>query len=155
MLLYRISKNQYAGDLSGEGAQRAGGRWNSKGVPLVYTSETATLATLEVLVHFPMNIVPKNMSIAAIDFPDDLSVIKKNAEDLPADWEIFPVIPICADIGDEWIKSCESVALRVPSVFLPDGPEYNYLLNPAHPDYEKISVYEIKSFQFDKRLFMK
>lgn len=155
MLLYRISKTQDAGDLSGEGARIAGGRWNSKGVPLIYSSETATLATLEVLVHFPMNIVPRNMSIAAIDFPDDLSVVAKKAEDLPADWEVFPFLPMCAKIGDEWVKSCDSVALRLPSVFLPDGPEYNYLLNPAHPDFKKVSVYEVKAFQFDKRLFIR
>jgi RES domain-containing protein len=36
-----------ANDLSGNGARITGGRWNSKGVPVVYSASNIALATLE------------------------------------------------------------------------------------------------------------
>ena len=48
----RICKTRHlATALSGEGARLNGGRWNSPGLPAVYTSSSLSLATLEVLVH--------------------------------------------------------------------------------------------------------
>ena len=50
--IWRISKRKYATTaFNGEGARRFGGRWNSKGKSVVYTSATLSLAALETFVH--------------------------------------------------------------------------------------------------------
>jgi RES domain-containing protein len=43
-----------------------------------------------------------------------------------------------------------SVALRVPSIVV-DG-EFNYLLNPLHPDFAQLKIGEPRRFSFDPRL---
>jgi RES domain-containing protein len=42
------------------------------------------------------------------------------------------------------------VALRVPSSVVLG--EFNYLLNPAHPDFARITIARPESFDFDSRL---
>lgn len=73
MRVYRIAKTKYIHDLSGAGARIYGGRWNNKGVGLLYTSENRALATVEHLGHVPLSIVPNELSIATIQIPDDLT----------------------------------------------------------------------------------
>ena len=52
MRAYRLAKARYADTaLDGSGAKAHGGRWNSKGVPMVYASDSIALAALELLVH--------------------------------------------------------------------------------------------------------
>jgi RES domain-containing protein len=53
-------------------------------------------------------------------------------------------------IGDEWLRSKASSVLRVPSVIIPD--ESNFLLDPTHPDFAKLSIGTPKEFWFDPRL---
>jgi RES domain-containing protein len=70
VIVYRISKTQNIKDLSGTGARIFGGRWNNKGVPLIYASESRALATLEYLVHVPLSLIPNDLSLASIKIPD-------------------------------------------------------------------------------------
>ena len=49
--LYRFAHEKYKDDLSGDGARLFGARWNSKGNPVVYTSNAISLALLELLIH--------------------------------------------------------------------------------------------------------
>jgi len=53
-------------------------------------------------------------------------------------------------MGDAWIKSGRPAALRVPSVIVPG--EFNYLLNPRHPDFSNLKFGEPAAFLFDPRL---
>ena len=63
MKVYRLSKAQFANDLSGKGAELAGGRLNSKGLPMLYTSSSRALCTAEIAVHTPLGIVPTDYVI--------------------------------------------------------------------------------------------
>ena len=53
-------------------------------------------------------------------------------------------------IGDEWLRSRASPVLRVPSVIIPG--ENNFLLDPAHADFAKLSIGKPQDFRFDPRL---
>ncbi|MCA9448346.1 MAG: RES family NAD+ phosphorylase, partial [Candidatus Omnitrophica bacterium] len=51
MEVFRVAREAYKTDLSGTGARINGGRWNSPGKAVLYTSENRSLAILETLVH--------------------------------------------------------------------------------------------------------
>ncbi|MEL6930004.1 MAG: RES family NAD+ phosphorylase [Cyanobacteria bacterium J06600_6] len=152
MLLHRIAKTKYIQDLSGEGARRAGGRWNYKGVPVVYAADSAALATLETLVHLQLNLLPLNLSSIVLDLPDNLSISVVSGQELPPNWYGYPAPKTLADIGNKWIEQQTSVALSVPSAILPDSEDRNYLLNPRHPDFRLITIVRVKPYTYDSRL---
>jgi RES domain-containing protein len=54
-------------------------------------------------------------------------------------------------LGTTWLSGKKSVALVVPSVVIP--LERNILLNPEHPDFDRVSMVDCKPFFFDPRLF--
>lgn len=62
-----------ADDLSGQGAERAGGRWNARGTPLVYASSSRALACLETVVHLGGGLaLPLNRYLVCIELPPDV-----------------------------------------------------------------------------------
>lgn len=136
----------------GEGARENGGRWNSVGIPLVYTSATVSLAILEVLVNLGEESLLKSYSLAYAEFQDSL-VSKVSATKLPANWKESPVPPSLQAIGDTWIASKTSAILEVPSAIVEH--ENNYLINPHHRDFSKIKISKAKPFPFDERLLKK
>ena len=143
----RIVKAKHAATaFSGEGARLYGGRWNSPGVSLVYTSGTKALAALESLVHLNPPVIFK---YAAIPIEFDAALVEKVTA-LPADWNDMPAPPSTRAIGDLWAKQARSAVLELPSVIIPG--ESNYLLNPAHPDFKKIVIGKPEPFSFDPRL---
>jgi RES domain-containing protein len=147
---WRLIKAVHADDaFSGEGARRGGGRWNSKGVRIFYMSQSLSLATLEVMVHTAFYSALKNYVCIPIDFDPGLSQ-SITPEDLPANWMIAPIPQSIKDMGDRWIQSQESVILKVPSVIIP--AEYNYLINPSHPDFKKVVIHSPQEFPFGPRL---
>ena len=130
----------------GEGAWLYGGRWNSAGTSVVYTSGSQALAALESLVHLNPPVIFKYLAIP-IEFDDAL--VEKVAA-LPADWTEEPPPPATKAIGDLWVKEARSAVLELPSVIILGEP--NYLLNPAHPDFQKIIIGKPQPFSFDPRL---
>ena len=130
----------------GEGAWLYGGRWNSAGTSVVYTSGSQALAALESLVHLNPPVIFKYLAIP-IEFDDPL--VEKVAA-LPADWTEEPPPPATKAIGDLWVKEARSAVLELPSVIILGEP--NYLLNPAHPDFQKIIIGKPQPFSFDPRL---
>ena len=153
MRLYRLSKSQYAEDLSGQGARRTGGRWNLKGTSVIYTSDSMALATLEALVHSPLNLIPKNRSITIFELPDPVKTESVAISQLPENWRSYPPSIELAQRGTDWVNRGLSSVLQVPSVVIPPGAEWNYLLNPQHADFKKIQIIEIRAYEFDSRLF--
>jgi RES domain-containing protein len=146
---WRIVKAKHAATaFSGDGAAKTGGRWNSRGVRVVYASSTKSLAALETLVHLNPP-VPFNYVVFRLQF-DDALVEKAPLNRLPDDWRVEPPPPSTKAIGDAWVRQMRSAVLALPSVIVPG--ELNYLLNPAHLAFKKISIGKPERFAFDPRL---
>lgn len=152
MIVYRISKKRFAGQLTGEGARIASGRWNSKGIPMIYTAASISLATLEVLVHFDISLVPKNLILLEIYCPDTLSIETISIEKLLEGWDQFPFPGFCADIGDGWYREMKTPILKVPSAVIRSSKEWNFLINPMHPDFQQVEIIGSQPYVFDRRL---
>lgn len=134
---------------SGYGAREGGGRWNSVGVEMVYTSETASLTMLETLVHLQTVSVLDYYTLLRIDVPDRFIQWIEEAQ-LPSSWRHAEAPTELRQLGDGWVQSQSSVALRVPSVLSP--VEFNYLLNPEHVEFGAlIRNAEAIPFRFDAR----
>ena len=151
MITFRITKVQYAHDLSGRGAEKAGGRWNSKGVPVLYTSQSRALASLELAVHIPFGFLPKDFKLIAIDLPENCGIMEIDEHDLPENWKQYPFSTLTQKIGNEWFRQTDALIMRVPSVVVEE--EFNFLVNPFHPDFKYVTIAGIKVFEFDLRLF--
>jgi len=148
MITFRITLKRWAGKLSASG--RAA-RWNSNGQFLTYSASTRTLACLENMVHRRAIGLDEIFQITLIEIPDDIKIKKITKRALPADWHMYQNYTACQQIGDNWLKQNKTAVLQVPSAIIPE--EFNYLLNPAHPDFAKIKVHSIEKFTFDARLF--
>jgi RES domain-containing protein len=153
MIVFRLCSSRYSSDLSGKGAERTGGRWNSKGVPMIYTSATRALCITEIAVHTPLGNIPVNYNSVSIEVPEAVRIVALNETMLPPDWKSFPHSHSTQEIGDRFIAEEIYAVMRVPSVIVQD--EYNYLINPAHKDIKKIKISGIEKFEFDQRLFRK
>ena len=134
----------------GEGARIAGGRWNKIGTPMIYTADSLALAALETVVHLPKSDLLKKIFFhIPVRFDNDLA-LSLNPADLPADWDCIPPSDSSQAIGTDWISKEKSVVLKVPSTIIHE--EFNYLINPAHPDFKKLSIGSPERFTFDPRI---
>jgi RES domain-containing protein len=134
---------------SGEGAEEYGGRFNSVGIPIVYTSESVSLATLELLAKAGGRQRLSGRVVLPVTFEESQG-IALDEEDLPEGWDDRPYGPASQQVGDKWIQSEESLVLRVPSVVVPE--EHNYLINPEHPEFEELEIGEPRPLNVDPRL---
>lgn len=150
MIVYRLTKGKYKNQISGFGAELNGGRWNSKGRSLVYTSESRALCTAEIAVHIPLGIIPTNYYLQSIKIPKS-SVQKIEVSSLDKKWKNFPHDNSTKIFGDKFIVENNSLTLKVPSAVIQD--EFNYLINPKHKKFDKVELLKIEPFKFDKRLF--
>jgi RES domain-containing protein len=134
----------------GEGARRYGGRWNRPGTPIVYTSGTLSLAVLEFLVHVDSDIFPDSLVRVRATIPESVLIQTIRPSDLPRNWK-DKIIPVAVqDLGTSWANAATSAVLKVPSVVIEH--EWNYVLNPRHPDFNKIIWDTAVPFSFDPRL---
>jgi len=146
---WRIVKEKHAATaFSGQGAAKMGGRWNSRGVAVVYTSGTKSLAALETLVHLNPPVLFRYVAFH-IEFDEALV---ETLDTLPPDWQAEPAGPSTKVLGDGWVREARSAVLGVPSIIISGEP--NYLLNPAHSDFKKIAIGSLEAFAFDPRLLI-
>lgn len=151
MKVFRIGRSKYAGDLSGEGAKLFGGRWNHKSVPCIYTSESRALALLEYTVNINIDDIPRALSITTFEFSlSEIKIIER--ADLPGDWREAPAPSSTKDFGTAFLRNLTNAVLKIPSSVM--GEEYNYLLNPLHPESKHFKIVEIKDFVYDVRIKM-
>lgn len=152
LTIWRLLTARYAASaFSGEGARLYGGRWNRKGVPMVYTAASQSLAMLELLVQDePLR---ARYVIIAARLPKNLKIEHLRPEQLPINWRDFAAREQLQTIGSDWAKCRLSAVLAVPSVVIPS--ETNYLLNPLHPSFAKITIDEPQEFITDLRLIKK
>jgi RES domain-containing protein len=153
---YRISKESNpAKAFSGQGAKDWGGRWNSRGVAVVYTAAHRSLSILEVLVHVkggsgtgrgaisvPFYIYPISFESALLE---ELLI-----SSLPAGWNSEPPTAASQGFGDAWALAARSPVLAVPSVIVPE--ERNYILNPNHSRFAEVQIASRVVCSFDPRL---
>jgi len=151
---YRICKTKYAPTwFDGEGAFLFGGRWNSRGVRILYTAGSLSLAALEMLVHLNNEEILLSYSFAAVEFDESLILPVEKFRALPKNWSASPPPLEIQRIGDDWARGQASVVLKVPTSVLP--VEFNYLINVEHPEFSKIKLSKTQSFTFDERLYKK
>lgn len=153
MRVWRIYDASLSPDqaVSGWGAFTYGGRWNSEGHYVVYTSEHLSLAAFEKLVHLDdeeaLRIAYLKM---AIDVPDK-RIGTLPAEHLPRNWRSLVDNSQAQRIGDDWLRDPEApLALKVPSVVIPE--EYNVLINPKHKHWKELGFHDPSGFEYDPRL---
>ncbi len=132
----------------GEGAREFGGRWNSPGGRVVYTSATLSLAALETLVHLTQPVSLRHVAFR-VEF-DEALVEQVDASRLAVGWDAEPPGFASMAAGDDWLRRGRAPILRVPSAIVP--VEFNYLLNPAHPQFRGIAIGKATAFAFDRRL---
>jgi RES domain-containing protein len=151
MQVWRICRERFAGEaFSGEGARRFGGRWNSRGVPMVYASGSLALAAIEFFVHLEPNQQPDDLVSMSAALPPGEPAERLETEQLPAEWWTDDYESL-RDLGDRWIRERRSLALWVPSAAL--RTEWNVLVNPLHPAVATIRIDEPQAFHFDARMF--
>jgi RES domain-containing protein len=139
--------------MTGEGSRLFGGRWNSPGVPVVYSSEHRSLALLETVVHIRRNTpapdVGRDYFFLPIQFDESL-VEYLPVTSLPIDWRVEPPSPTTQSMGDSWVAEARAPILSVPSVLLPE--EINYLFNPGHSMFSRLTVGDPIPCSLDMRL---
>lgn len=153
MKVYRLERKKHLkSTLSGIGASKSKGfRWNSENTRLVYTAETRALAMLEVSVHLDLSEdLPNDRYFVEIEIPGDISALEVEVTNLPDHWDSKPPSLVTQIIGDDFVQNHEAAILKVPSCIVPQ--EYNYLINPLHPDAKKINIVNQTPIQFDARL---
>lgn len=147
MLVYRLSKTQYAHDLNGTGAKLFGGRWNHIDTPCIYTSASRSLAVLEYSVNINVDFIPRALSICIFEI-DENSIKEIKPKKLPGDWQEIPAPYSTKDFGTKLLQKGTSI-IKIPSIVIKD--EFNYILNPnaINKDFKLV---EVKDFIYDLRV---
>jgi len=151
MQVFRLSRDKHTKELNGKGAALKGARWNSAGVEVIYTASNRSLAMAEVAVHLTLATLPINYMMLTIHIPDSVSILKLTPTDLPHKWNTFPYLSANQKIGDQFIRENKFCLLQIPSVVTKG--DYNFLINPGHPQFSKIKIIEKEKFPFDTRIF--
>jgi RES domain-containing protein len=148
--VWRVTKQKHAKNaFTGDGARLYGGRWNNPGKLVVYTAESRALALAEILVHLESAGVLLRYVVFQVEI-DESYIGQLDLRDLPKNWRAEPAPKRLQTLGDEWLASGKSAVLRVPSAIV--GGEFNYLLNPLHPDFSRLRIHGLERFSIDKRL---
>lgn len=147
--VWLITKKKYSTNaFSGEGAKIWGGRFNSPGVSAVYTSNSLSLAILESLVQSNDKSILRNMALVRASIPEELVEVSSLSK-LPGGWNRIPLSKTSQRWGHEWLNNSIVPVIRVPSVVVP--VEYNYMINPTHTLFSRITIHEAEPLPLDKR----
>ncbi len=151
LTVFRLGKHAYRAQLfNGQGGLFASGRWTPRGRPVVYTSASISLAVLEYTANYRRRgWVPASV-LGRATIPPGVRVQTVSAEELPPNWfAADPPIEL-QKIGGEWLERGETAVLKVPSAIVVE--EWNYLLNPLHAHFGKLTFGTPKVFSFDRRV---
>ena len=151
MFGWRIAKKKYAASaFDGEGSRRKGGRWTPKGYPAVYTAQTESLAALEQFVQLGDEGQNIQFFCFKIELPDDI-IEEIDITSLPNNWKDIPAPDTLKAYGAEWLSQGQSAVLKVPSALI--SSECNFILNPLHPDFQRIIISAPEEFCCDPRMW--
>jgi RES domain-containing protein len=145
LIIYRICIEKYSNSLNGTGLIN---RWNLADQFVSYSSESISLATLELLVHRNNSILSGSYKILKIQ----LNILKKDL--LIVDLKTiqnFKNINDYQKFGSQWYNDMKYIVLKVPSIVIPQ--EFNFVINTRHKDFKsKINIIETLDYSFDKRI---
>lgn len=149
MLVYRLCKSNYITEpLSAEGARRAGGRWNPKGYPILYTSATPELALLEIVAHLNPSFVP-HLHLLVLEVPD--TCLSISLKELPANWQEDTQYETMQSYLLNWLQKPDALTVSVPSAIV--NRSQNYLLHTLYPGFaDEVKIIENEPFIIDNRL---
>ncbi len=147
--VYRIADQRHP-LWDGTGAALVGGRWNSPGRPVIYGSLSYACALLEMLAHSGIGRVPRSQRFVVAEGADELSVERHDALALPTGWD-GEDSRVARLLGDDWLASARSLVLVVPSAVV--RLEFNAIINPGHPEFQKLAVSVPEPVLWDSRLF--
>lgn len=147
--LWRLTRSKHARRASlAEGSRLAGGRWNPQGSAVVYTGSSISLVALEYFVHLsgraPADLVLLRLRVERKRLLEDL-----DRKALRADWQNRD--SETQRLGQQWLDGAQTLGLRVPSALVPE--EANVVLNPAHPEWQKVEMEIVRRFSFDPRMY--
>ncbi len=150
---WRIIKKEHSDSaFDGEGARRYGGRWNSLGTAMVYTSDYLATAALELMVNMiDYSEMFQHYVRFKVDIPSSL-ITELKPKDIPKTWQQSPATADIQTIGDDWVKNRTSAVLKAPSAVISE--HHSYLLNPNHKDFSKMKISKPYPFSFNTRLIM-
>lgn len=151
MIVFRLSRRRYSTELSGKGAAIYGARWNSRGVELIYTAESRALALAEIFVHLSLAMLPDDLVMVSINIPESVSIRLPDKISMPDGWSDFPYSYGTQEIGNRFVNERKFCVFKVPSSVVKG--DFNYLINPLHPDFVKIRIIDISDFIIDRRMF--
>ena len=100
--------------------------------------------------HLEAAQAPADLVAIPADIPEDVSRTALEVRRLPTDWRAYPAPASQADLGTRWIREGRTALLVVPSAVIP--AEWNYLINPRHPDVKAIRLGPPTPFSFDPRM---
>jgi len=151
LTVFRLGKHAYRNQLfDGQGGLYASGRWTPRGRRVVYTSASISLAVLEYTVNYRRRGWVPATVLGRVIIPASVRAKTVSISDLPANWFAADPPSQLQSIGAEWLERADTALLKVPSAIVIE--EWNYLLNPLHPDFRKLRVSAPKSFSFDQRV---
>lgn len=116
---------------------------------MIYAADSPSLAALELLVGLDDTAFLSSFVLLSVDIPDP-AIVDLPPDLLPANWRSYPAPPALARQGDAWIRAATSLALRVPSVVVPQ--QSNLLIHPGHPDFRSLVFGAPEPFPLDPRL---
>lgn len=149
--VYRLTKIRYQNLIfSGLGGLYADGRWTLRGHPVIYTSASISLAVLEYTINYRRRGWVSASVLGRATIPDNVTIDAVNPDVLPRNWFAADSPPKLREFGQRWLHASESAILKVPSAIVVE--EWNYILNPQHPDFKKLVLQKPKKFHFDRRL---
>ena len=149
MEIYRLAQKDYA-TLDGMGGMFSSGRWHQRDVKVTYAASSRSLAVLERFIHCAPTTIP-NMVMITIFVPDDIAYEHLVSSQLPDNWDTITASDQddTQALGMDFLTKNKHAYLKVPSAIVPH--EYNYILNPNHPDSPRIIINEVHPYQFDAR----
>jgi hypothetical protein len=150
MHIYRFGLKKFIGDLTGQGAKIYGGRWNSVGNAMLYSSYSPSLAMLEFACNASGITKTIQTSLLTLKLDSKVKIEIINLNDLPANWQQVPSPDSLKVIGNNWLKSNKTLALKVPSAIMP--LESNLLINPLNKDFFKLEIENFVDMNIDSRI---
>ena len=146
MIVWRVSFRE---SLNGSDVA---GRWNEKGITVLYTSANPSLCSWEYFAHqVSGNEWPMDLKLLKIEIPDNHNaIIKIPLNKLPIGWNRLTYQKNVRETARLRLISQNLLGIWVPSVIIPE--DLNLILNPSYPDYKGlIKRKEIIPFEYDER----